>query len=188
MNRTIRTVASVLMIGGGLSLLLPLAIDYVGQRAYTLVFLLQALGFVMILGASLLSLSVFEHTLARAMFVSGTALWLLCWSGFLIGYFVPIPLAFWAALASLAFLTGVAVCLIRHEWTSAILASVLAGGSICSTLVMLLAAASLVSPDYSYVFFALGAVAGGVLLVTLKWSARTSHDDGASPGFPAVRS
>ena len=58
MNRTIRIVASVLMIGGGLSLLLPLAIDYVGQRAYTLVFLLQALGFVMILGASLLSLKL----------------------------------------------------------------------------------------------------------------------------------
>ncbi|SIT86074.1 hypothetical protein [Microbacterium sp. RU33B] len=168
MKRVVAVLAATLMISGGLVLVSSLAVDYIVLRAYALVFVLHALGFAMIFAASLLARDVFTQTLARVMVASGSALWLLCWSGFLIGNFVPIPLALWASLASAAYSVGAVACVLRHERAAAVIMSVLAVSSTFSTVVMLLAAASLVSPDFSYAPFAIGAVIGGALLFAFQ--------------------
>lgn len=177
MRRVVQVLAATLMISGGLLLVSSLAVDYVALQAYALVFVLHALGFVMIFAASLLARDVFTQTLARVMVASGSALWLVCWSGFLIGYFVPIPLALWASLASAAYSVGAVACVLRHERAAAVIMSVFAVGSTFSTVVMLLAAASLVLPDYSYAPFALGAVIGGALLFAFQRPRRIPEAD-----------
>lgn len=167
--------AAVLMSTGGAVLLFPLTIDYVAQRAYWEVILLQGLGFLLVFTASLLAFGIFERTSGWAVFAAGSGLWLLCWSWFLhLGLFLPIPLVFWASLATLAYLISAFIFLINRELMSAAVVGVVAAGSIASTFVMQLVAESKVSPDYSYIPFAVGAVMGGVASAVATWWHRSS--------------
>lgn len=158
------------MSTGGAILLFPLTIDYVALGAYWEVILLQGLGFLLVFAASLLAFTIFERTSGWALFATGSGLWLLCWSWFLhLGLFLPIPLVFWASLATLVYLISVFIFVINKELVSAVVVGVVAAGSVASSFVMQLVAESKLSPDYSYIPFAAGAVVGGVACAVATW-------------------
>jgi hypothetical protein len=125
--------------------------------------------------ASLLAFSIFERRSGWVLFTAGSGLWLLCWSWFLhLGFFLPIPLVFWASLGTLSYLISAVILFLNREMASTAVVGVVAVGSIASTFVMQSVAGSTMSPDFSYIPFAVGAALGGVACAIAAWWHRSN--------------
>lgn len=156
-------VAAVLLSAGGLVLIGTLAIDYMSPGGFWPYIGAQGAGFVLIVISSTLCLPGFRQKSAGATFLAGSCGWFICWSWFLhLGLLVPIPLVFWAAVASGCYVMSAAISGAVSDIPGTVVAAVLGAGSTFSTWVMALNATF--ASDYNYIPIAAGAVIGGVVL------------------------
>lgn len=167
---------------GGLVLLGSFAIDYMAN--FWTYIGAQGAGFALILAGSILTGATFRTGAARLLIVASTIVWFVCWSWFLtFGLFIPIPLVFWAALASLGYLVSVFALAIKSEFLTAIVPALLALGSWTSTGVM--AMNPVFAADYTYAPFAIGALGAGIVSTTLAYQRSKLNQRGPmSAGLP----
>ncbi|MEV4669073.1 hypothetical protein [Microbacterium sp. LWO12-1.2] len=126
-------------------------------------FAIQGCGFLLLLVGSGLSFRWFSQPRTWILLVAGSSGWFICWSWpFTFGLLIPIPLVFWAALSSIAYLVGTFFAVESGKASQWAALSVLTIGSFASTIVM--ASDRLYASDWTYVPVGLGAAAAGIFL------------------------
>lgn len=175
--------AASLMSAGGAVLLGTLVIDYMSPGGFWVYISAQGLGFLLVLAGTCMTYGIFQSNAAWWWLVAASGVWLLCWSWFLhLGLFLPIPLVFWAAVASVGYLISVFLSGAGSEPMFAAVAAAFALGSMLSTGVM--AIDPVFASDYNYIPFAAGALIAGIIhgvIAALKSrSGAEQHLGGAS--------
>jgi hypothetical protein len=171
-----RLASAALLTAGGVTIAATVGIDY--MLHFWLYIGVQGVGFTLTLAGALLAFGAFPRELAWGLFAAGSAGWFICWSWFLsFGLLIPIPIVFWAAVSSIAYLASTFVVGTSANSSSAMVTGALSVGSLLSTVVM--AAVPTISSDFSYLPFGVGVAVGGILLAILtirgERSSETSH-------------
>ncbi|MFJ2551947.1 hypothetical protein [Microbacterium sp. NPDC087591] len=146
---------------GGLAIAATVVVDHmVNPWAF---FAIQGCGFFLLFVGSGLSFRWFSRPRTWILLVVGSSGWFICWSWpFAFGLLIPLPLPFWAALSSIAYLVGTFFAVESRkasQWTAL---SVLTIGSFATTIVM--ATDRIYASDWTYVPVGLGAAAAGIML------------------------
>jgi hypothetical protein len=156
-----RSIASASLIGaGGMAVVATLKIDYMSNFwAYNGI---QGLGFLFVLFGSTLAGDGFMRRAAWVLFLGGSSGWFICWSWFLsFGLLIPVPLVFWAAISSLAYLVSTLLLVDGGEPVRAAVPAMMTVGSLGSTVIM--AANPVFASDWTYLPVGAGAVLSGII-------------------------
>lgn len=160
-TRIARSAASAVLIAvGGMTVVATVAIDYMSNFwAYIGI---QGVGFFLILIGSSFAGDWFTRKPAWGLFVGASSGWFVCWSWFLsFGLLIPIPLVFWAAISSIAYLASTLLVALSSKPSQAVIPGVMALGSLLSTAIM--AGNSTFASDFNYVPVGVGAMAAGII-------------------------
>ena len=164
MNNTRRLIpvwgASLISIGG-LAIAATVVVDHM-VNPWTF-FAIQGCGFLLLFVGSGISFRRFSQPRTWILLVAGSSGWFICWSWpFTFGLLIPLPLVFWAALASIACLVGTFFAVESKRASQWAALGVLTIGSFASTIVM--ASDRLYASDWTYVPLGVGAAAAGIFL------------------------